>query len=679
MPIRRRILLVSVILTALCLLAQGIAFSLLNHFASERAAASARQLTQDGDQRAAREISALAGALSSSLTELENALDDSLYHAAVSLQKMDSLMTFSQASLDALAAQLRVNDLYLADMQGNFTLSTVREAAGGNLFAIWDGYSMLVRGEAQELASTIKVMEETGEIYKFTALPRYNAEGEITGALESALEAGVIETSAAQAIESYPMLNSLHLFQPDGLVLISAEKPAARAHFPRGSSASDAGAQQALSGSGPVMETADNGALLYYQVIERLGSPAYVMRLEFEHDYYLADTQAVSGVLSEFSDKSRSDMLLLIGIAALGLLLPVVLYNLLLRFSVLRPLESLRAQTRRVSGGDLTLPPPCERSDEIGDLEQDFSNMVVSIHEQAKALERVADGDFRADVRVRAENDIANKAMALMLERNNQMIAEIRDVATGVSHASGQIASEAQGLADVAAEQTRGTEVFAVSLQKMRESIGENTEDAYQALTSTSRITELMSVAFHSLETLNKAMHDIDESAEQIASVTKVIDDIAFQTNILALNAAVEAARAGQHGKGFAVVADEVRTLAGKSADAARETAGLIQTSGERVREGVRIMEQTNTDLQTVMEHAAQNQTLVQKIADGSQLQNSMIGQLDSDIQSISGMVHSIADTAQSAASYAGEMSSLSDGLSGLVGSFTLRDERGRE
>lgn len=339
------------------------------------------------------------------------------------------------------------------------------------------------------------------------------------------------------------------------------------------------------------------------------------------------------------------------------------------------PIKDLAENTRKLATGDINIPLDYESGDEVGALVVELRQLVAAIRHQSDVLTVVADGDYTASIPVRSEEDIMNRAINQLIERNNVMLNEIRSSASQVSSAAAQISNGAQSLATGSSEQAASIEEFNAALTELQEKTNHNADNSAKAQEANTKTAVGLADSIRSMGEMLEAMKAIDESSQNITKVIKVIDDIAFQTNILALNAAVEAARAGQHGKGFAVVADEVRNLAAKSAEAARETAELIEGSSERVKEGNEIVKKTNSNLESAAENARESTRIVEQVASASINQARAITEINQGMEQISTIVQANSATAEESAAASEEMSTQAIVMNEIIARFKLRQE----
>ncbi len=255
----------------------------------------------------------------------------------------------------------------------------------------------------------------------------------------------------------------------------------------------------------------------------------------------------------------------------------------------------------------------------------------------------------------------------------NSVLLEIKESAQQVESAADQVASSSQILSQGSTEQASAIEQISASVTQVAEQTKENA-------TNSNKANELSSKAKSDAENGNgqmtemlRAMNEIKESSANIAKIIKVIDDIAFQTNILALNAAVEAARAGEHGKGFAVVAEEVRNLAARSASAAKETTDMIDSSIKAVEEGYKMANETAGALGKIVEGVTDAVEIVGMIAEASNEQADAVNEINSGVEQISQVTQSNTATAEESASASEEMAGQAQLLKGMIEDFKLK------
>ena len=246
----------------------------------------------------------------------------------------------------------------------------------------------------------------------------------------------------------------------------------------------------------------------------------------------------------------------------------------------------------------------------------------------------------------------------------------IRGVAMGAEQVdiySRQVSEASHSLAEGSSEQAASIEETSASLEEMSSMTQSNADSAAQADTVMQEVNQIVLRANESMAHLTNSIEDISRSSEETSKIIKTIDEIAFQTNLLALNAAVEAARAGEAGAGFAVVADEVRNLSMRAADAAKNTANLLEGTVKKISEGSRLVTQTNDDFTSVAKSAGKVGDLVGEIAAASREQAQGIGQVSTAVMEMDKVVQQNAANSEESASGAEQMTAQAEKLKAIV------------
>jgi methyl-accepting chemotaxis protein/methyl-accepting chemotaxis protein-1 (serine sensor receptor) len=247
------------------------------------------------------------------------------------------------------------------------------------------------------------------------------------------------------------------------------------------------------------------------------------------------------------------------------------------------------------------------------------------------------------------------------------LVGSVSGGAREVGSASGQVSSSSQALAQGASEQAASLQETSASTEEINSMTQKNAENARQAASETDESDHLLKETNRKLEGMIESMRDINASSEKVSKIIKVIDEIAFQTNILALNAAVEAARAGEAGMGFAVVADEVRNLAQRCTQAARDTSELIEESIARSSDGRSRLDEVAEAVKQVVEKSGRIRLLVNEVHVGSQEQARGIEQIARAIEQMQRVTQSTAASAEQSASAGQEMSAQASELNEAV------------
>jgi methyl-accepting chemotaxis protein/methyl-accepting chemotaxis protein-2 (aspartate sensor receptor) len=238
----------------------------------------------------------------------------------------------------------------------------------------------------------------------------------------------------------------------------------------------------------------------------------------------------------------------------------------------------------------------------------------------------------------------------------NMAIKTISDSSDEIVDASSLISNSSDTLSQKSTSQAALVEQVSASIEEAYSSITQNTQSAQEANELSQDANRSAQGGFEHIQNLSESMIEINKSSEKIANIIKAIDEIAFQTNLLALNAAVEAARAGEHGLGFAVVAEEVRSLAGRSAEAAKETADIIDNSVEQVKNGTKITDITNQSFDEILTKISSTSKLINEITISSAEQNETVKQINISLSTVDTNTQTIATSSEELSATAKEL-----------------------
>lgn len=383
---------------------------------------------------------------------------------------------------------------------------------------------------------------------------------------------------------------------------------------------------------------------------------------------------------NEFLGEANKGALITAIISFVILILALIIASLISR-RITKPITKISKRMVGLSNGDLTSQLDVIKSkDEIGILYQSCVKTIeilrAYIFNISDTLKRIASGDMTVEITQDYVGDFApiKASMNEILKSLNETLLTISTASQEVRNGTEQVSSGAQALAQGATEQASAIQELTASITDIASQTDNNNKNVNIANDFVKETSNGVNSSNQHMKEMLDAMNEIDSSSTEISKIIKVIDDIAFQTNILALNAAVEASRAGTAGKGFAVVAEEVRNLASKSANAANQTTALINNSINSVEKGKGIATVTAQDLEQVKSKTLKVAETIEKIKVASDYQTTALSQISEGIGQVSSVVQTNSATSEESAAASEELSEQSFTLKNKIAQFKLKN-----
>lgn len=403
----------------------------------------------------------------------------------------------------------------------------------------------------------------------------------------------------------------------------------------------------------------------------------------------LQNTISVVSEINEITEQEKEDA---IQASLYTVVVEVVLFSVILVISIIlamiigkriiesitRPLRGIETVAKELSDGNLHSQLEYHSDDEIGNLAHSLRKSIrilaSYVDDIDRAMKEFSSGNFDVQPEVEWKGDfISIRDSILDFERTmSDTVKNIQRVADQVTNGAEQVSASSMDLAQGASEQAGITEELTATIESVSEKVHQNAENAKNISKEVENVGIEIINSNGKMQEMVESMSEINESSREISKIIATINDIASQTNLLALNASIEAARAGEAGKGFAVVADQVSVLAAQSAEAAKESTKLIETSVQAVGNGMIIANQTAEQLENVVKGSKEITEKVNLIAEASEEQSESISQINDGVEHINGVVQTNSANTEECAAASQEMSKQAETLEKQIRRFKV-------
>ena len=415
-------------------------------------------------------------------------------------------------------------------------------------------------------------------------------------------------------------------------------------------------------------EEDDTAEALFPFTLGRTGKP-WAVFIRVPRKIILAEINALG---KELTLRQR-DSTFVQGAVCIAITLIAIMVLWLAAGSISKPIKNAALIADSIREGDFSQRLDIKSVDEVGQLARSLNGMSNTLQDAAIVANKIANRNLDVDVVLASDHDQLGLALQKMTKNLNEVLSQVQVTGEQIASGSAQSSDASQSLSQATTESAASLQQITASISQIGAQTQQNSENAQQANQLATAARNSAATGGQRMDEMNSAMKDLNESADKIAKIIKVIDEIAFQTNLLALNAAVEAARAGTYGKGFAVVAEEVRNLAGRSAKAAKETAELLESNEDLVNKANSIAEHTGDALNEIVDGITKAADLVGEIASASQEQAQGVSQISQGLNQLEAATQQNTANSEETASVSEELSGQARLMHEILGQFQLK------
>ncbi|MDK2807945.1 MAG: methyl-accepting chemotaxis protein [Clostridiales bacterium] len=537
------------------------------------------------------------------MTSLEASIDASMLNAAYQLQESYAHNPkLSTDELKAIASKTGMTDLQITNVNGDFILATDSAALSINLFDIWDGYRDLLKNPNLVLATDLKISVQSGNIFKYTAIPRRDQKG----CLEVGLNSDHIKESLQEFTEGTKGFASLIVVDNENTVLIAIGENAGNADYVEGTQTEDGKFKEVFTSGKEVTLQEDAKSSIYYPV-SRGDGVNYVLKLTVDNAPYFENVKILSSQTFGLTQELRTSLKLGVGVNLL-ILVTMGMIMIALMNQIMKPIVNMSKVAGKIVDGDLNVSVNEKQGGEVGTLIKAFNSMVLDLKDMISNIKQTS-------------NTIkeSSSTIQVSLEAVTGSSNDISSATEEISHGAYDLAKENSQVYENTNELSSHLDSMIVNVESVNTNIESMEQINREGIETLGNLEGHFKDSIHALNEVEDKIEALQEKSTSIRLIVDTIGGIATQTNLLALNASIEAARAGEQGKGFAVVAEEVRKLAESSTHQTQEIAQIIREIISIVESTTQKMGVTRTSIARTSDALSTTKDMFEKLSDSTE------------------------------------------------------------